>query len=66
MTHEVTMIDDCQDRDGHLTNWERGFLDSIKARLERNEALSTKQAEHLEAIWSRVTSVQPSTFKGKR
>lgn len=55
-TEEYTrMIDDCEKRESHLTDWERGFLDSIGRQLEREKPLTPKQIEALEKIWDRVT-----------
>ena len=51
----LTMVQDCENRESKLTDWERGFIDSIKQQLERGRALSEKQAERLDAIWERVT-----------
>lgn len=52
----LTMIEDCEKRDSRLTDWERGFLDSITQRLSDDKPLSEKQVETLESIWERVTA----------
>lgn len=56
-THEdhQQMVKDCEDRESKLTDWERGFIDSIGRQLAQGRALSEKQAERLDAIWERVT-----------
>lgn len=51
----LTMVEDCENRESKLTDWERGFIDSVKQQLARGRALSEKQAERLDAIWERVT-----------
>lgn len=51
----LTMVQDCEDRESKLSDWERGFIDSIRAHLEKDRPLSAKQAETLDAIWERVT-----------
>lgn len=51
----VTMIQDCENRESKLTDWERGFIDSIRNQVDAGRALSEKQAETLDAIWERVT-----------
>ena len=51
----LTMVQDCENRESKLTDWERSFVDSIKAQLERDRPLTEKQAETLDAIWERVT-----------
>jgi hypothetical protein len=50
------MIEDCEDREERLTDWERGFIASIKAQIEGCDALTEKQADTLEGIWERVTA----------
>ena len=52
----LTMVEDCEKRDSRLTDWERGFLDSISKRLENEQGLSERQIEALENIWERVTA----------
>lgn len=56
MTDEhKTMIEDCEKRESKLTDWERGFIDSLDNQLVNDRALSPKQIEKLDAIWERVT-----------
>jgi hypothetical protein len=52
----LQLIEDCEDREDRLTDWERTFIDSVKRALEGGGALSEKQAEKLESIWERVTA----------
>lgn len=47
------MIDDCETRESRMTDWERGFIDSL---ADRGFPPSAKQAETLESIWDRVTA----------
>jgi hypothetical protein len=49
------MVKDCIDREAKLTDWERGFIDSIERQLSQDRALSQKQADTLDSIWERVT-----------
>jgi hypothetical protein len=49
------LADDCEARESRLSEWERGFIDSIKARLADGKALSSNQAQKLEEIWDRAT-----------
>jgi len=51
----MTMVNDCEKRESRLTDWERGFIDSIKHRLQDGGGLTPKQAETLDGIWERVT-----------
>lgn len=52
----VTIVEDCEKRESRLTEWETGFIDSIRGQLERERPLSAKQIETLEKIWERATS----------
>lgn len=52
----ITMIEDCEKRESRLTEWESGFLDSIRNRLENERPLTGKQTETLEKIWERATA----------
>lgn len=52
----MQLVDDCEKRESRLTDWDRGFLDSIKGRLEREQALTPSQIETLESIWERATA----------
>ena len=56
-THEehAQMVTDCENRESKLTDWERGFIDSLSHQLAAGRALSEKQAESLDTIWERVT-----------
>lgn len=51
----VLMVKDCEQRESKLTDWERGFIDSIGRQLADGRALTDKQAERLDAIWDRIT-----------
>jgi hypothetical protein len=51
-----SMIEDCQNREEKLTDWERSFIDSIERQLSQpGSSLSEKQRETLDRIWERVT-----------
>lgn len=52
----LQMIEDCESRDSRLSDWDRGFLDSIKSQIEAGRMLSTKQTEKLDEIWERATA----------
>lgn len=49
-------IIDCENRGAQLTEWERGFITSIKERCDQGVALSRRQIEQLDIVWDRVTS----------
>ena len=50
-----TMLYDCEKRESRLTDWERGFVDSLRNQLERDRRPSAKQIETLDNIWDRAT-----------
>lgn len=52
----LAMIEDCENRSEQLTEWEAGFIDSIRTRVQRDKPLSMKQAATLNNIWDRVTT----------
>jgi hypothetical protein len=51
----IDMCNDCVDRESKLSDWERGFIDSILRQLLEGNTLSPKQEETLDRIWERVT-----------
>ena len=52
----MQMVEDCEKRESRLTEWEQGFIDSIRHRLEQGNPLTPKQTETLEKIWERATA----------
>lgn len=50
-----TLIDDCEKRESMLTDWERGFIDSLSKQLDRNNRPSPKQIDTLDNIWEKAT-----------
>ena len=50
------LVDDCEAREDRLSDWERGFIDSMKHRLASGQGLTTAQAGKLDEIWDRVTA----------
>jgi hypothetical protein len=55
MTEHEQLIEDCEERESKLSDWEREFIDSISRQLAAGRSLTDKQVEKLEAIWERVT-----------
>lgn len=49
------MVADCEARESRLTEWEAGFIDSLRRRLDRGGSLTDQQAEALDRVWTRVT-----------
>lgn len=50
------LIEDCENRESRLTDWERSFIDSIKRQIAAGRTLTDKQSDSLDRIWERVTS----------
>lgn len=48
-------IEDCENREGRLDDWQRGFVDSVKKQLADGRGLSPKQEAKLDEIWESVT-----------
>lgn len=52
----LTMIEDCEKREGRLTDWERVFVDSLRSQIERGARPTAKQIETLDEIWEKATA----------
>lgn len=50
----LTMIDDCEQREQRLTDWERGFVDSLRRQIEQGLRPTQKQIEKLDSIWEKA------------
>lgn len=52
----LTLLDDCEKREERLTDWERGFVDSLRSQIEAGRRPSVKQIETLDNVWERATA----------
>lgn len=52
----VAMLEDCEARDSRLTDWERGFVDSLRAQIERGRRPTARQIETLDNVWEKATA----------
>lgn len=52
----LQLIEDCEARESRLNDWERGFLDSIRRRIEAGDSLTEKQTDILNKTWEKATS----------
>jgi hypothetical protein len=52
---DMQLVEDCENRESKLSEWERDFIDSLKRQLEAGRSLTVKQDELLNVIWDRVT-----------
>ena len=51
----MVLIEDCEKRESKLSDWDRLFLDSIRAQLEKDKPHTERQIAALEGIWERIT-----------
>lgn len=51
----VKMVEDCENRESMLSEWEAGFIESVGNQLAEQQRISPKQIETLEKIWDKVT-----------
>lgn len=52
----LQLVDDCEQRESRLSDWDRKFLDSIRRQIEEGRTLTFKQQAKLDEIWDRATS----------
>lgn len=52
----LTMLDDCEKRESRLSDWERGFVDSLRAWIESGKRPSVRQIETLDNVWEKATA----------
>lgn len=50
-----SMLDDLENRQSKLSDWETNFVDSLRSQLGHGRSLTDRQIETLEKIWNRVT-----------
>lgn len=55
MSEHKQMVADCIARESRLSDWERGFIESIGERIDRGQTLTEKQAETLDRVWNSAT-----------
>lgn len=51
----LQMIEDCENRESKMTEWEQGFIDSLRKWVEGGSRPTPKQVETLDRIWEKVT-----------
>ncbi len=52
----ATLLDDCEQREDRLSDWERGFVDSLRKQIENGRRPSQKQIETLDNVWEKATA----------
>ena len=51
----LTLLEDCEQREERLSDWERGFIDSLRSQISQGRRPTPKQVETLDTIWERAT-----------
>lgn len=51
----LTLLEDCENRSEHLTDWERNFVDSLGRQIKEGRRPTPKQIETLDNIWEKAT-----------
>ena len=51
----LQLIEDCEERDTLMNDWECGFIDSLSFQIEKEIRLTDKQILTLENIHDKVT-----------
>lgn len=49
------LLDDCEEHESRLNDWERSFVASIREQVGNGLTLYDTQIEKLEQIWSKAT-----------
>lgn len=52
----LTMVEDCEQRESRLSDWERKFIDDMRTRLEAGHSLTVGQEDMLDSIWEKCTA----------
>jgi hypothetical protein len=52
----LQLVTDCEEREGRLSDWERGFVSNIRSTLEAGRSLTEKQTERLDEVWEKATA----------
>lgn len=51
----LQLLQDCEKRESRLTDWERGFIDSLSTQIASGRRPTPKQIETLDNIWEKAT-----------
>jgi hypothetical protein len=51
----VTLLDDCEQRSERLTEWEAGFVDSLRRQIAEGRRPTPKQIDVLDSLWEKAT-----------
>lgn len=57
----LEMIQDCENREDQMSEWERDFVQSLSEQFSRKGSISPRQEEILDKIWGKLTSTRAGT-----
>lgn len=49
------LVEDCNNRDTKMTDWEQRFISDMDRRLQQGDVLTERQREKIVEIWERIT-----------
>lgn len=52
----IDQIEDCEKRESKMTEWELGFISSLRSQIEDGRRPTQKQIDALDKIWEYVTA----------
>lgn len=52
----IRMIDDCENRESRLIDWERDFISAMADWSDKGRSFTPKQADLIEMIWENATA----------
>jgi hypothetical protein len=52
----LQQIEDCENRESRLDDWQRGFIDSVKRQIMDGRPLSRSQVDKLDETWEAATA----------
>lgn len=55
MDDYIRKVDECEEHDDVLLDWERSFLAAMSSWASKGREFSPKQKEFIDQIWTRVT-----------
>ena len=56
VVEQAARVEDCQDRESKLNEWECGFIEDMDVLLAKGTTLTPRQDAVLEKLWDRVTN----------
>lgn len=51
----LELIQDCENRESLLSDWERTFIDSLRRQIEEGRRPTPKQIDCLDSAWEKAT-----------